>query len=92
MTCFEGEQTMVKCFRPAHKRKDLESSFKYAKFQIFESAPLAGDPGWRPLILSAISNLAFFAAGNEFENNQSAAVQAGPSVILGGGKDQPMPF
>src|ERR1700733_8833002 len=71
---------------------ELESSFKYAKFQIFESAPLAGDPGWRPLILSAIGDLAFLAAGNEFENNQSAAVQAGPSLILGGGKDQPMPF
>lgn len=51
---------------------------------LFENGALAGNPGGRPLIFSTIGNLAFFAAGQELENNLSATVQAGPAVILGG--------
>jgi hypothetical protein len=71
---------------------ELELSFNCAKPQIFESARLAGNPGRRPFVFSAIDDLAFLAAGNKFENDLFAAIQACPSVILGGGKDQPMPF
>jgi len=92
LNCFDGEHAMTKCARPLHNRIKLGVSCECAKHQVFESAPLAGDPGWRPLIFSAIGDLAFFAAGHKLENDHFAAVQAGPSVILGGGKDQPMPF
>lgn len=53
---------------------------------------LAGNPGWRPLIISPIGDFAFFAAGEKFKNNHLVAVEARPSVILGGGKDQPVSF
>lgn len=51
---------------------------------------LAGNPRWRSLIFPAIGDLAFYAAGNELENNLFAAVQSRPFVILGGRKDQPV--
>jgi hypothetical protein len=51
---------------------------------------LAGNPRRRPLVFSAIGDLAFLAARYELENNFFTAVQAGSSVILGGREDQPM--
>jgi hypothetical protein len=55
-----------------------------------ENDGLAGNPCGRPLIFTAIGDLAFLAAGHKLENDFFAAVQAGPSVILGGRKDQPV--
>ena len=71
---------------------ELEHSLCWQKPRIFASARLAGNPGWGRLIFSAIGDLAFFAAGEKLENNLFAAVEASPSVILGGGKDQPVSF
>ena len=74
--------------RPPHKPK---SSDHWE--QLFRgNFVLPGNPGWRALIFSAIGDLAFFAAGKKLKNNHLVAVEASPSVILGGGKDQPVPF
>jgi hypothetical protein len=74
--------------RPLHKPKP-----SHRCEQLFRgNFVLAGNPCWRPLIFSAISDLAFFAAGDKLKNNHFGAVEASPSVILGGGKDQPMSF
>jgi len=74
--------------RPLHKPKPSHHCE-----QLFRGYfVLAGNPGWRPLIFSAIGDLAFFAAGEKLENNHFVAVEARPSVILGGGKDQPVSF
>ena len=73
--------------RPLHKPKP-----SHRCEQLFRgNFVLAGHPGWRPLIFSAIGDLAFFTAGEKFENNHFVAVEARPSVILGGGKEQPVP-
>lgn len=75
-----------------HEGMELEASIQSANHGIFISEGLTGNPGWGSLIFSAIGDLTFFSAGDEFENNLFAADQAGPSVILGGGKNQPIPF
>ena len=56
----------------------------------FGKKMLAGNPRRRPLIFSAIGDLAFFAARNKLKNNFLTAVQTGPAVILGGRKDKPV--
>ena len=68
----------------------VKAAIKCGTQQDCENDVLAGNPRGRPLIFPAIGDLAFFAAGNELENNFFAAVQAGPSVIFGGRKDQPV--
>jgi hypothetical protein len=70
----------------------IEHYVKWGTQKFCENDALPGNPRWRPLIFPAIGDLAFFAAGHKLENNLFAAVQAGPSVILGGGKNQPVPF
>lgn len=72
--------------RPPHKLKPSH----LCEYLFRENFVLAGNPGWRPLIFSAIGDLAFLAAGEKLKNNHFVAVEASPSVILGGRKDQPM--
>jgi hypothetical protein len=57
---------------------------------VCEDCVLSGNPRRRPLIFSAVGDLASFAVGQELENNLLAAVQAGPSMILGGRENQPV--
>jgi len=72
--------------RPLHKPKPSHHSEHLFR----GNYALAGNPRWRSLIFSAIGDYAFFAAGHKLENNLFAAVQARPSVILGGREDQPV--
>jgi len=58
----------------------------------YENDVLAGHPLGRPLILSAVRDLALLAARKKLENNFLAAIQARLPVILGGRKDQPVPW
>ncbi len=68
----------------------VKAAIKCGTQQDSENGVLAGNPRGRPLIFPAIGDLAFFAAGDELENNLFAAVQAGSPVILGGRKDEPV--
>jgi hypothetical protein len=72
----------------AHRSSNLQAQGK----AISENFSLAGRPCRGALIFPAIGDLAFLAAGHEFENDHFAAVQTSPSVVLGSGKDQPVPF
>ena len=44
------------------------------------------------MIFPAISDFAFLATGHKLENNCLAAVQTSLPMILGGRKNQPVPF
>jgi hypothetical protein len=68
----------------------VKRSNKFGGLPVCEDCVSAGNPRGRPLIFSAVGDLAFFAVGQELENNLFAAVQAGPSVILGCREDQPV--
>ncbi len=80
------------CIALQHEGKEPVPSIKSSNHGALKPKRLTRNPGWGPLIFSAIGNLAFFAARNEFENNLFAADQAGLPVILGRGKNQPIPF
>lgn len=92
LNCSDGAQMPVLCVGSLQEYSEIEPSLERATDQIFESAPLAGNPGWRPFVFSTIGDPALFAAGDKFENDLPAADQTGLSVVLGGGKDQPVPF
>jgi hypothetical protein len=79
-------------FRVVTRQLGAGAFYQLRRAPVLRNRRLAGNPRWWPLIFSAIGDLAFFTAGHKLENNLFAADQAGPSVILGGRKDQPVTF
>ena len=92
--CFDGEQLLIYCVVVRHTRIKqmpvLRGGRPLHKPKAAENDVLAGNPRWGSLIFSAIGDDAFFAAGHKLKNNLFAAVQASPSMIFSGGKDQPV--